>query len=158
MISASVDIRHHNLPGCNLRSNGENSKVRHLTILICLHLNLLYRRKIQFLNHATFAASSMSWSNLESVTGTGRENENVAELLFVHNNTLAWKLWPECWQFGQSDPLARDTLAGETVRPVSLWLVPLWPEQESRREGWTDARSAVGFCLGSGLFGSYNSD
>ena len=29
---------------------------------------------------------------------------------------------------------------------------------ESRREGWTDARSAVGFCLGSGLFGSYNSD
>ena len=31
-------------------------------------------------------------------------------------------------------------------------------DQESRREGWTDARSAVGFCLGSGLFGSYNSD
>ena len=30
--------------------------------------------------------------------------------------------------------------------------------QESRREGWTDARSAVCFCLGSGLFGSYNSD
>ena len=30
--------------------------------------------------------------------------------------------------------------------------------QESRREGWTDARLAVGFCLGSGLFGSYNSD
>ena len=30
--------------------------------------------------------------------------------------------------------------------------------QESRREGWTDARSAVGFCLGSGLFGSYYSD
>ena len=30
--------------------------------------------------------------------------------------------------------------------------------QESRREGWTDAHSAVGFCLGSGLFGSYNSD
>ena len=33
-----------------------------------------------------------------------------------------------------------------------------WHYQESRREGWTDARSAVGFCLGSGLFGSYNSD
>ena len=31
------------------------------------------------------------------------------------------------------------------------------PDQESRREGLTDARSAVGFCLGSGLFGSYNS-
>ena len=31
-------------------------------------------------------------------------------------------------------------------------------DQESRREGWTDARSALGFCLGSGLFGSYNSD
>ena len=31
-------------------------------------------------------------------------------------------------------------------------------DQESRRVGWTDARSAVGFCLGSGLFGSYNSD
>ena len=30
--------------------------------------------------------------------------------------------------------------------------------QESRREGWTDARLAVGFCLGSGLFGSYKSD
>ena len=25
-------------------------------------------------------------------------------------------------------------------------------------EGLTDARSAVGLCLGSGLFGSYNSD
>ena len=34
----------------------------------------------------------------------------------------------------------------------------LWSRQESRREGWTDARSAVGFYLGSGLFGSYNSD
>ena len=30
--------------------------------------------------------------------------------------------------------------------------------QESRREGWTEKRLAVGFCLGSGLFGSYNSD
>ena len=29
---------------------------------------------------------------------------------------------------------------------------------KDQREGWTDARSAVGFCLGSGLFGSYNSD
>ena len=29
---------------------------------------------------------------------------------------------------------------------------------KDRREGWTDARLAVGFCLGSGLFGSYNSD
>ena len=29
---------------------------------------------------------------------------------------------------------------------------------KDRREGWTDAGSAVGFCLGSGLFGSYNSD
>ena len=26
------------------------------------------------------------------------------------------------------------------------------------KKGLTDARSAVGFCLGSGLFGSYNSD
>ena len=31
-------------------------------------------------------------------------------------------------------------------------------KQRYRREGWTDACSAVGFCLGSGLFGSYNSD
>ena len=30
--------------------------------------------------------------------------------------------------------------------------------QELRREGWTEKRSAVRFCLGSGLFGSYNSD
>ena len=30
--------------------------------------------------------------------------------------------------------------------------------QEFRREGWTEKRSAVHFCLGSGLFGSYNSD
>ena len=34
----------------------------------------------------------------------------------------------------------------------------LMPTDKDRREGWTDARSAVGFCLGSGLFGSYNSD
>ena len=26
------------------------------------------------------------------------------------------------------------------------------------KKGLTEARSAVGFCLGSGLFGSYNSD
>ena len=32
------------------------------------------------------------------------------------------------------------------------------PPGKDRREGWTDACSAVGFCLGSGLFGSYNSD
>ena len=30
--------------------------------------------------------------------------------------------------------------------------------QEFRREGWTEKRSAVRFCLGSGLLGSYNSD
>ena len=30
--------------------------------------------------------------------------------------------------------------------------------QEFRREGWTEKRLAVRFCLGSGLFGSYNSD
>ena len=36
-------------------------------------------------------------------------------------------LWPE-WHFGQSDPLASDTLAGETFWPVTLWLVTLWPE------------------------------
>ena len=30
--------------------------------------------------------------------------------------------------------------------------------QEFRREGWTEKCSAVCFCLGSGLFGSYNSD
>ena len=30
--------------------------------------------------------------------------------------------------------------------------------QEFRREGWTEKRSVVHFCLGSGLFGSYNSD
>ena len=32
------------------------------------------------------------------------------------------------------------------------------PYQEFRREGWTEKRLAVSFCLGSGLFGSYNSD
>ena len=31
-------------------------------------------------------------------------------------------------------------------------------DQEFRREGWTEKCSAVRFCLGSGLFGSYNSD
>ena len=30
--------------------------------------------------------------------------------------------------------------------------------QEFRREGWTEKRLAVCFCLGSGLCGSYNSD
>ena len=40
----------------------------------------------------------------------------------------------------------------------NIYLLTMWSAQESRREGWTDARSAVGFCLGSGLFGSYNSD
>ena len=39
---------------------------------------------------------------------------------------------------------------------VRIFIVSM--PQESRREGWTDTRSAVGFCLGSGLFGSYNSD
>ena len=33
-----------------------------------------------------------------------------------------------------------------------------WHDQEFRREGWTEKRSAVHFCPGSGLFGSYNSD
>ena len=30
--------------------------------------------------------------------------------------------------------------------------------QRLNRKGLSDKRSAVGFCLGSGLFGSYNSD
>ena len=37
-------------------------------------------------------------------------------------------------------------------------IVNLSVDQEFRREGWTEKRSAVCFCLGSGLFGSYNSD
>ena len=44
-------------------------------------------------------------------------------------------------------------------------VVHLWSDvafvstpQEFRREGWTEKRSAVCFCLGSGFFGSYNSD
>ena len=43
-------------------------------------------------------------------------------------------------------------------KPLTLNSKEAPGHQESRREGWTDARSAVGFCLGSGLFGSYNSD
>ena len=31
-------------------------------------------------------------------------------------------------------------------------------QYQGPKKGLTDARSAVGFCLGSGLFGSYNSD
>ena len=34
----------------------------------------------------------------------------------------------------------------------------LCSEQRLNRKGLPDKRSAVGFCLGSGLFGSYNSD
>ena len=49
--------------------------------------------------------------------------------------------------------------SAHALQCISLYkLSPRSPGQESRREGWTDARSAVGFCLGSGLFGSYNSD
>ena len=46
----------------------------------------------------------------------------------------------------------------ETPIPLASANVGDGETQESRREGWTDARAAVGFCLGSGLFGSYNSD
>ena len=31
-------------------------------------------------------------------------------------------------------------------------------DEQGPKKGLTDARSAVGFCLGSGLFGSCNSD
>ena len=31
-------------------------------------------------------------------------------------------------------------------------------DKQGPKKGLTDARSAVRFCLGSGLFGSYNSD
>ena len=41
---------------------------------------------------------------------------------------------------------------------VPLLLLLNLPSQEFRREGWTERCSAVRFCLGSGLFGSYNSD
>ena len=52
----------------------------------------------------------------------------------------------------------RHGAAAVTVFHFSKSREDLGCAQESRREGWTDARSAVGFCLGSGLFGSYNSD
>ena len=45
-----------------------------------------------------------------------------------------------------------------SCKEIELAYLIEYSNQESRREGWTDARSAVGFCLGSGLFGSYNSD
>ena len=62
---------------------------------------------------------------------------HTAEWQFGQNdtlarNTLAKTVWPE-WYFGQSvhlarDSLAQDTLAGETISSVSLWLVTLWSE------------------------------
>ena len=44
-----------------------------------------------------------------------------------------------------------------------LWNVGIYSSsfswyQRLNRKGLSDKRSAVGFCLGSGLFGSYNSD
>ena len=42
-------------------------------------------------------------------------------------DTLAGTLWPE-WHFGQGDSLDRDTLAGETFWLVTLLLVTHWPE------------------------------
>ena len=53
---------------------------------------------------------------------------------------------------------ARDFAVKKSRAELKILQLELWLEQESRREGWTDACSAVGFCLGSGLFGSYNSD
>ena len=48
--------------------------------------------------------------------------------------------------------------AGQILRVEQPALGSDDSNQESRREGWTDARSAVGLCLPSGLFRSYNSD
>ena len=39
----------------------------------------------------------------------------------------------------------------------ALWIRPLMGKVTSGR-GASEKHSAVGFCLGSGLFGSYNSD
>ena len=44
------------------------------------------------------------------------------------------------------------------LRHCSIKGAKIPEEQRLNRKGLSDKRSAVGFCLGSGLFGSYNSD
>ena len=58
-----------------------------------------------------------------------------------------------------TDPLALKLVHNGVHNGVRNWgCNVVFSNQEFRREGWTEKRSAVCFCLGSGLFGSYNSD
>ena len=101
-------------------------------------------------------------------------NKPFASCLPWFNGSL-WKIWDNN-QIRVKPWLYKET--GQSLdKRLSLWLLHNKPisnhlcvlsvsvskhtigfYQEFRREGWTEKRSAVRFCLGSGLFGSYNSD
>ena len=57
-----------------------------------------------------------------------------------------------------SKNLVKFIYSEKTTNFCEIFTLLLTGTTKDLREGWTDARSAVGFCLGSGLFGSYNSD
>ena len=62
-------------------------------------------------------------------------------------------LWEIQRQLQSLEELAKQSRINQSVIEYAVGST-----QEFRREGWTEKRSAVCFCLGSGLFGSYNSD
>ena len=74
----------------------------------------------------------------------------------LHSPKCVWLIFVD--HLSEINPyfIATKIERGQIHFEVALNTVYVWAKD--RREGWTDARSAVGFCLGSGLFGSYNSD
>ena len=67
-----------------------------------------------------------------------------------YGNKFFWQCLPFSWK----------TLRGKYCRhPIAVMgVVDAFRQDQGPKKGLTDARLAVGFGLGSGLFGSYNSD
>ena len=62
-------------------------------------------------------------------------------------------------QFGTKElRIAQKPQTMDTQQGLSQKFETVGATQRLNRKGLSDKRSAVGFCLGRGLFGSYNSD
>ena len=92
----------------------------------------------------------MEFPRYHQFCSTAQWGDWVSEVVFLFSSNISHQYLTNVQSWNRR-LIGRQTIHA-TQKFTSMNLL------QGPKKGLTDARSAVGFCLGSGLFGSYNSD
>ena len=115
-------------------------------------------------HHSLFFNSRVSNIESDKSQNVGLEDyNNISDRIFPHFTTPSTLVTQPMLQLRtiltELRWLQRPITQRWSFQPTSIYeMLSCIPPTQGPKKGLTDARSAVGFCLGSGLFGSYNSD